>query len=146
MVAIHAAYHSKIEMLLAARSARNLPTNLVALHSFTPVLQKQIRPWHAGIIFEQDKIAQRLIAALRRETWLVVGENEPYSAAQGVYYTIARHEKQLHRPGVMVEIRNDLIRDAAGQIQWADRLSDALLEAYGVDMSSRKRIAEVSQP
>jgi predicted N-formylglutamate amidohydrolase len=56
-----------------------------------------------------------------------VGDNEPYAPSQGVYYTMKRHG--AGRATVMIEVRNDLIRDEMGQAQWARRLAEAVGKA-----------------
>ena len=46
---------------------------------------------------------------------MIVGVNEPYSPADGVYYTLRRHASPSGLPAVMIEIRNDHIADEAAQ-------------------------------
>jgi predicted N-formylglutamate amidohydrolase len=86
------------------------------------------RPWHIGIISGADRsLAEPLIASLRRDGSLIVGDNQPYSPADNVDYTIRRHGLNRGIPHVMIEIRNDLVADAAGQQRWAQRLARELL-------------------
>ena len=49
--------------------------------------------------------------------------NEPYSPADRVYYTVARHARPRDLPAAMIEIRNDEIGDEADQRSWANRLA-----------------------
>lgn len=122
----HEPYHAAIEALVAGRLSAGRPTTLVAIHSFTPVYRGVARPWEVGILFGEDRsLADRLIPALRDEG-LVVGENQPYSPADGVYYTLHRHATQRGLASVMIEIRNDLIRGAVEQDSWARFLGAAL--------------------
>ena len=44
-------YHQRIDEIIDARLHRRQPTVLVALHSFTPVMNGFVRPWHAGILW-----------------------------------------------------------------------------------------------
>ena len=98
------------------RLAAGLPTALIAIHSYTPVYFGKSRPWHVGIVFDDDRrMADLLIRALKADPALNVGVNEPYSPADQVYYTVSRHAGQWDLPAAMIEIRNDEIGDEAGQ-------------------------------
>ena len=102
-------------------------TALVAIHSFTPVYFGKARPWQVGILFDDDRrLADLLIGGLKADPALTVGINQPYSPADGVYYTLGRHAQPRGLPAAMIEIRNDEIGDEAGQRSWADRLANIL--------------------
>jgi predicted N-formylglutamate amidohydrolase len=120
-------FHAALDRLIGARLRSRKATTLVTIHSFTPVYRGQERPWHAGIITTDERsFSDRVLAALRRDAELVVGDNEPYSAKDNVDYTIRRHGRDRGLPHVMIEIRNDLVRSRAGVEAWADRLTKAL--------------------
>ena len=70
-----------------------------------------------------------MLAALRRDRTLNVGDNKPYSARDNVVYTIRRHGRDRGLPHVMIEIRNDLLRAAEDVARWTDLLADALLDS-----------------
>jgi len=124
---IHAPYHDAIDSCLERRIEAGLPTALVAIHSFTPVYLGKARPWRVGIVFEDDRrIADLLIRRLKADPALTVGINEPYSPADQVYYTVARHSGPRRLPAAMIEIRSDEIGDKFGQRTWANRLADIL--------------------
>jgi len=127
---IHAAYHDTIDACLARRLKARLKTTLVAVHSFTPVYLGKPRPWHVGIVFDDDRrVADVLLDGLRADPALRVGANEPYSPADLVYYTVARHAGPHGLPATMVEIRNDEIRSDSAQQDWANRLAALLAPA-----------------
>jgi predicted N-formylglutamate amidohydrolase len=121
---IHAPYHAAIDACLKSRMAEGRPTALIAIHSFTPVYLGNARPWQIGILFDDDRrLADPLISGLKADTTLTVGINQPYSPADGVYYTLSRHAGPRGLPAAMIEIRNDEIGDEAGALSWADRLA-----------------------
>jgi predicted N-formylglutamate amidohydrolase len=121
---IHAPYHAAIDTCLARRVADGRATALIAIHSYTPVYFGKARPWQIGILFDDNRrLADRLIRELRTDPALNVGINQPYSPADGVYYTLSRHAGPRGLPAVMIEIRNDEIGDEAGELSWADRLA-----------------------
>lgn len=120
----HRPFHTRIEEVITQRARRGLPSWIVTIHSFTPVYRSVSRPWHIGIIHdEDDRIAKRLITALAQNKSLNVGVNEPYAPADRVYYTLERHARPRNTPCVMIELRNNEIASAETQAQWAERLA-----------------------
>jgi len=117
-------YHDAIAGLLDRRSHR--PTLLISIHSFTPVLNGQLRPWHIGISHWRDpRLAVLLLEALRRTGDFTMGDNEPYPIDNNIDYTIPRHGGSRGLPSVMIEIRQDQLRTSGGAIAWAGRLAAA---------------------
>jgi predicted N-formylglutamate amidohydrolase len=127
-----APFHAALERLLDLRRAARKPTALVTVHSFTPVYRGVSRPWHVGIISTAERrLADAVLAVLRRDGKLVVGDNQPYSAKDNVDYTIRRHGRDRGLPHVMIEVRNDLLRAVKDITAWTERLADALRESAG---------------
>jgi predicted N-formylglutamate amidohydrolase len=121
---LYAPFHAAIETLIDERLARGQATSVISIHSFTPQFLGETRPWQVGVLGRRDRrLADRILVSLRRDTDLCVGDNQPYSAELGVYHTIERHAERRGLPGVMIELRNDLIADNLGQTQWAGRLA-----------------------
>ena len=120
---IFAPYHARITQELDRRSTQSPPPVLVSMHSFTPVFSAFERPWHAGILYHRDtRLAHALLAALRAEPGLEVGDNQPYAVSDDSDYAIPVYGEQRGLLHVELEIRQDLIADATGQQQWAERL------------------------
>jgi predicted N-formylglutamate amidohydrolase len=124
---IFAPYHARITQELDRRSERPPAPVLVSLHSFTPVFAGFVRPWHAGVLYHRDaRLAHALRDALRAQPGLVVGDNEPYAVSDTSDFAVPVHGEQRGLLHVELEIRQDLIADAAGQEQWAERLARIL--------------------
>ncbi len=124
---IFAPYHARITQELDQRSAGPQAPVLIAMHSFTPVFGGVSRPWHVGVLYHRDtRLAHALLAALRAEPGLVVGDNEPYSISDGSDYAVPVHGEQRGLLHVELEIRQDLIADVQGQQEWAERLARIL--------------------
>jgi predicted N-formylglutamate amidohydrolase len=124
-------YHDRIAGELDLRQQAGRPTVLIAVHSFTPVFNATVRPWHVGVLYNRDpRFANILMEFLRREQGLVVGDNEPYSVTDESDYTLPVHGEQRDLPHVAIEIRQDLITDNAGQRRWADLFAQLLAQAY----------------
>ncbi len=115
---------------LAELAARRDDTVIISVHSFTRQLNgHNPRPWHVGLLYAADtRLARPLADLLHAEPDLCVGENEPYGGHLPGD-AIARHAIAYQRPNVLIELRNDLIADAADQISWADRLAPFITEA-----------------
>jgi predicted N-formylglutamate amidohydrolase len=123
-------YHDRIRAELDARQASGRRTVLVAMHSFTPSFKGVSRPWHVGVLYNRDaRLAGILLALLRQEPGLVVGDNEPYRVTDTSDYTVIVHGERRAIPCVEIEIRQDLITDDDGQAQWAERFARLLQRA-----------------
>jgi predicted N-formylglutamate amidohydrolase len=125
-------YHDAIAAALERRQQAETPTALIALHSFTPVFKSLERPWHAALLYHRDpKLAHALLALLRAEAGLNVGDNQPYFVSDDTDYTIPVHGERRNIPHALIEIRQDLIVEENGQREWAQRLARILPAAYG---------------
>lgn len=120
-------YHTTVRRILTAASTAGLAPVLIAMHSFTPRLHGVARPWHVGVLWDQDpRLALPLLETLRRERGLAVGDNEPYSGRHPADFTMDHHAEALRIAHVSIEVRQDLVRDERGQAEWAERLTEAL--------------------
>ena len=125
--ACFAPYHAAIARELAGFAVRGVVPVVLSIHSFTPVMQSFARPWHVGILWDKDpRVPVPLIAALAADPARNVGDNQPYSAREPAGYSIHTHAASAGLPHAAVEIRQDLIAEAAGQRGWAAILADAL--------------------
>lgn len=123
--AIFQPYHAAIEAELAA-TACDAPA-LIAIHSFTPAMRGQSRPWHCGILWDLDgRLPLPMLDALRAEPGLVVGDNEPYSGRDPSDYTVGVHGEAHGRPHVCIEVRQDLLQSEAGILEWGERFARVL--------------------
>lgn len=126
---VHEPYQRAVGAELARRDAGRHEGVVVALHSFTPVMRDQVRPWDIGVLHAggDPSFALASLDWLRRHgAGLTIGDNEPYRMDQ-VDHTITRHCFATRRPYVEFEIRQDLLGDAAAVERWTDLLA-ALLE------------------
>ena len=71
------------------------------------------------------RLSDPLLAELRAQTGFVVGQNEPYTGVLNGD-AVDRHATGPGHPNALIEIRNDLIETAAGQVEWAARLAACL--------------------
>lgn len=113
-------YHDALAAVLA-----DVPQALIlSLHSFTPHLacSDEPRPWHVGVLYNEDDRAARIAIPLLEAEGLCVGDQLPYSGRL-LNETMNRHAEADGRPYLGIEVRQDLIGDARGQAEWAERLA-----------------------
>ncbi|WP_281984409.1 N-formylglutamate amidohydrolase [Thalassorhabdomicrobium marinisediminis] len=124
------AFYTPYHQAVADCAARRDDTVVISVHSFTPKLNgRRPRPWHIGILHAFDnRLAESLIALLREEPDLCVGDNEPY-AGHLPGDSLDRHALQTGRANALVELRNDLIQSEADQQHWGARLAPILTAA-----------------
>lgn len=137
-VEIFEPYHRAVRALLDARLAAGRPTILVAQHSMTNIFKGKRREMHAAVLYNRDRrFAGLVIDSLRRDASLVIGDNEPYFVSDETDYTVPRHAEARGLPHVEIELRQDLVGDAAGQDEWARRLTEVLREAEHVFLGNQ---------
>jgi predicted N-formylglutamate amidohydrolase len=116
----HAPYHA----VIARRVRSQRPALILSIHSFTPRLEHggSDRPWEVGVLYNRDARAARAAIDFFRSEGLVTGDNEPYSGRL-LSATLNRHAESNGIPSAAIEVRNDLIRDAAGVERWSRTLA-----------------------
>ena len=121
-------YHRAIDATLDGIRKRGRTPAYLAIHSFTPKLNGgAARPWHVSVLWDRDpRIAVPLLEGLRRRTGLPVGDNEPYSGRDRFDYSNDFHANAAGLPNALVEVRSDLISDAAGIARYTAILADVL--------------------
>lgn len=146
MDAYYYPFHDACEKLIARHLDAGLTPLLVAVHSFTPQMGDEERPWHVGFLWNQDpRLAQAMIGLLERETDLVIGDNLPYSG-KDLYYTMQRHGADHGIPQTTLEIRQDLVDTDEKTTQWAALIADVLDECMTrSDLSERKIYSTAKQ-
>jgi predicted N-formylglutamate amidohydrolase len=122
-------FHRPYHEALAALIEQSRPSLLAAIHSFTPRLMTADtdRPWEVGILYNRDDRAARIAIELLRAEGLKTGDNQPYSGKL-LNATLNRHGEGRGIPYLAIEVRNDLISDAAGVARWTDILARVISE------------------
>jgi predicted N-formylglutamate amidohydrolase len=120
-------YHRAVARAVAKLRRRVGVPVIVSIHSFTAILNRMWRPWQVAVLWDKDpRLAQLVLAGLRRDPTLAVGDNEPYSGRYPVPYSIPFHAERRRLPHVTLELRQDLIEAPEGVGAWAARLAEAL--------------------
>lgn len=122
----HRPYRRAVDAALDRVFAAGAVPAVFAVHSFTPQWKAFRRPWQVGLLWDSDpRFTRLLLAELRADESLTVGDNEPYDGAlkNDVLYTHCTARGLAH---TLIEIRQDLIADDEGVNAWADRLAPML--------------------
>ncbi|MBU0554665.1 MAG: N-formylglutamate amidohydrolase [Alphaproteobacteria bacterium] len=117
-------YHAQV----AALVGQGHRPFLLSLHSFTPRLRtkpEEARPWEIGVLYNEDDRGARVAIPLLEAAGLIVGDQQPYSGKL-LNATMNRHAEAHGRPYLGVEMRQDLVSDAAGQARLAAILGPVL--------------------
>jgi predicted N-formylglutamate amidohydrolase len=128
----YAPFHDALAACLDRRTAAGREPVIVTVHSFTPVFKGARRDLDIGILHDADsRFADVLLKVMEAETDLVIRRNAPYGPQDGVTHTLIVHALPRGLLNVMIEIRNDLIREPDQQSAMARLLSGLVTVAYG---------------
>ena len=118
---------------IADRKAAGRETVIVTIHSFTPVYRGVRRLVEVGILHDRDaRLADQMLAHAEAKRRFVTRRNEPYGPEDGVTHTLREHGLANGLMNVMIEVRNDLIRDESGQGVMAGFLAELISESLAV--------------
>lgn len=116
--------HDPYQAAIAAALDERPDARLVSLHSFTPVMRGFARPWRVGVLHRNDSaLSRRSVDLLRIDLGAAAGDNQPY-AMDGIDNTVPLHVDARGIDYLELEVRQDLIADAAGQDEMAAFLAD----------------------
>jgi predicted N-formylglutamate amidohydrolase len=115
-------YHQAIDRVLDRCIASGSPPLLLSMHSMTDNWKGVHRPWQIAVLWDRDpRLAVPLIEAFRSEPGLTVGDNEPYHGRlEGDCMWTHGTERGIAH--AIIEVRQDLCANAAGQREWAGRI------------------------
>jgi predicted N-formylglutamate amidohydrolase len=112
-------YHAAVAEALDQMQAADQVPAVISLHSFTPSMKGEDRPWHVTVLWDNDpRLPLPMLQSLRTDKSLIVGDNEPYDGAM-VGSTTARHCISRGIPHILFEVRQDLIVTKAAAEAWA---------------------------
>jgi predicted N-formylglutamate amidohydrolase len=128
--ALYFPFREKLSRLVESRIAAGRAPVIVTMHSFTPVYFGKPRAVEIGILHDSDaRLADAMLAAAGTQSLYNIRRNEPYGPEDGVTHTLKEHGLSNGLLNVMIEVRNDLIRDEVDQGVVADYLAGLLIES-----------------
>lgn len=127
--ALYLPFREKLSRLVKDRIAEGRAPVIVTMHSFTPVYFGKQRAVEIGILHDADtRLADAMLVAGTGGLY-DARRNEPYGPEDGVTHTLKEHGLSNGLLNVMIEVRNDLIRDEVDQRVVADYLTGLLIES-----------------
>lgn len=128
----HQPYHAAIAQAIDRQLASGRDPLLLSIHSMTPNLRGQARPWQIAVCWDGDqRLSTPMLAALRKRPGIVVGDNEPYRLDPAEDYSVPHHATRRGLRHLQIEFRQDEVADTAGQKRWAALFGDCLDEVLG---------------
>lgn len=124
---IHRPFHAEVD-----RRCVSGMRALVAIHTYDAQrrVDRAERPWPIGLLSRKENTLSMGLARLlmQVEAATPLGINQPYEIEDHGDYTIPVHAEPRSLPHVLVEVRNDFVRDDKGVSAMADILAEALEE------------------
>ena len=120
-------YHDTISAKLDGFFSRGVIPALISVHTCTPVFDRVVRPWHIGVVWDQDpRLAVPMMDYFRSREDICIGDNVPYSGRHPHDLTIDFHAEPGGLPHVGIETRQDLVETEEGARKWAAILAGSL--------------------
>ena len=103
-------YHRAVARQIARLRRRVGIPVIISMHSLTPVMKRNWRPWQIAVLSDEDRrLADPVLDGLSCDSTLCVGDNVPYSGNYPVGYSVPFHAVRPGFPHVSFELRQDLI-------------------------------------
>ena len=120
-------FHDDIACQLKERLIKGKRTILITVHSFTPVMSHQARPWHVGLCFNRNPVLSDAFYNYLSDIdpSLVIGLNQPYAVLDEEDHTIPEYGEKLDLTHALIEIRQDQLADSKGRERWAGYLAES---------------------
>lgn len=120
-------YHQTVARRVGAFRRAGIVPALVAIHSYTPVMNGEDRPWQVGVLWRGDqRLSRPVLDSFQARGDLLVGDNQPYSGLRDFGFTVQFHAQRPRLPHVMIEVRQDEVDTGDKARRWAAILHDAL--------------------
>lgn len=120
-------YHAEVARVIDAAIVAGSRPILLSIHSMTPEMAGRYRPWQIAVSSGADRrLADPMLAALRRVAGITVGDNEPYDMDPTEDYSIPEHALTRGLLHLQIEFRQDEVATPEGQARWAGIFAAAM--------------------
>ncbi|MBX9469940.1 MAG: N-formylglutamate amidohydrolase [Rhizobium sp.] len=127
--ALYIPFHDRVSNEIARLQGEGQRPVVVTVHTFTPVYFGNPREVEIGILHDADsRLADAMLDAAAGSPFRVE-RNSPYGPEDGVTHTLRLHALPQGFANVMIEVRNDLVRDDAEVEAVSSHLADLISEA-----------------
>ena len=115
-------YDRKIKEIINDNILKGFVPSIISIHSFSPIWKEKIRDIEYGILWDMDN---RLANLFLKNLPGRVGDNKPYNGKLK-NDTLNRHATNKGLPNVLIEIRQDKLKDLKQRYFHADQIYDIL--------------------
>ena len=117
-----------LDQALATELASDKRKAVFSIHSFTPELQGEQRPWNAGFLSRTDQATAMQLCeyVAGSNSGLNLTVNQPYQIEDDSDWFIPRYAERKQLTHCLIEVRNDQLQEPVGITRWADLLSGAI--------------------
>ena len=130
--AFYTPYHHALQKTIKGYLDVKVRPLVIGIHSFTPEMEGQMRPWQIGFMWDKDdRLAKALIPTFEKAE-KTIGHNDPYGGDE-FFHTMSSSGGHHGLAHTQVEIRQDLMGDLDNIFHWADLLEEAIGNALNVD-------------
>ena len=120
-------YHAAVAEVIEAALAVGRRPVILAIHSMAPEMSGTFRPWQITVSSGPDRrLADPMLAALRRVAGITVGDNLPYAMDPAEDYSVPVHAVRRGLLHLQIEFRQDEVSSLAGIARWAAIFNEAL--------------------
>ena len=128
---IYKPFHQAVSDFLDQHQQGDIEPVFVTVHSFTAMYHGNFREVELGVLHDEDaRLADAMLEHAPK--YYIARRNDPYGPEDGVTHTLNLHGGSRGIKNVMLEVRNDLIVDEAGQAIWAARLAELLSKSLSL--------------
>lgn len=132
--AVYQPFANALSDALDHRRSNNIDTTLVTIHSFTASMHGKPRAVEIGVLHDSDsRFADQMLAAAPNHSNYRIERNQPYGPDDDVTHTLVCHALPRQINNVMLEVRNDLLRDTESIEQISELLSALLSVALSLN-------------
>lgn len=126
MAALYVPFHDRIAAEISRLAGEGRTPVVVTVHTFTPVYFGKAREVEIGILHDADsRLADAMLEAAQGGPYRAE-RNSPYGPEDGVTHTLRLHAIPQGFANVMIEVRNDLVRDDAAVEAVSSYLADLI--------------------
>lgn len=104
----HTPYHAEVDRRITRHLLLGIHPLILSIHTFTPELDGERRPFQIGVLFREHDVLGRALARRIRTEGLSVRLNQPYSGIDGLMYSAERHGSHHRLPCLELEINQAL--------------------------------------
>lgn len=118
-------YHEAIKKFISESLGKGKVPKILSIHSFTPIWKGKKREIDVGILWDRDdRLSSIFLNSLHG---IKIGDNKPYNGRLK-NDTLYQHGTLTGLPHVLIEIRQDLLKDYKERLFWADEIYEVLIK------------------